>query len=568
MARYKGHRPPSGGLLCLVIAATLCAALAGCARMSRSNHATTDKQSFASGALPAKESFYSYPAIQEKLGRWRMACGPGRDPSLIRVVSLGRTCEGRDIYAMKISSNAAKDDREKPDILLMGGIHASEWIGIEAMMYFAERLLSGYGKDDCVTYIMDNAEIWIIPVVNPDGFAYSQRKSDDRHRLWRKNRRPLADGGIGVDLNRSFPYKWRLPTDTPGAIADDIGGSDDPDSRFYRGEPDPNNPDNRAFIEKETRALINLIDDPRHNFVMAFDYHSYCERILYPPGHSRDLPNKDMDAFRHIAGGMAQLINRQRGRIRRGILKGLFIPEGRYEALQAGRLYTEVCTGTSMDFFYEAHGLIALAVELSPGFSLGNYANGTGYKISAEEIVPVCEENFPAILMAIDWAIGPARLEKSVLRRRNDTDAQPRGKRLGPGEIEVTLVFSKPVILQPRYSLLGRRAGVRSVSLRDRNGNVLVSGKSGRWSKTRYANDTFTARIILPPGTAVGTELLSDLGAIMVELLDSTGLCLDLNPKTRAVYITGEGLWINYEKTRDHKPPLNHDELAGKVSHR
>jgi hypothetical protein len=553
---------------------TVCIVLAGCIGSQHTHHVAAGKLPQISGPLNAKNSFYTYPQIESKLASWRKTYNVDHNPSLIKVTSIGKSWEGRDIYAMKISHNAERNDRDKPDVLLIGGIHASEWIGIETMMYFAERLLTGYGEDDYITYILDNAEIWIVPVVNPDGFVYSQKKGDDKHRLWRKNRRPLKDGGIGVDLNRSFPHRWRLSADRPDSVADDIGGSDNPDSRFYRGAADPSNPHKRAIVEKETRALINLVDNPRHNFLMAIDYHSYCEKIFYPPSYSRELPSKDMETFRHIAEGMAELINRQRGKVRGGLFRGLLTPENRYEALQSGRFYTEVCTGTSIDFFYETRGLIALGVELSPGFSLANYRNGKGYKISAKEIVPVGEENFPAMLMAVDWAIGPARMERITVRQAGKTAYEAHWNASGEivdsagnsaitGKVDVALVFSKPVVLHPRYALVRNGVGVRNVSLVGPEGTAFNSSGPGKWSRTSYQNDTFTVSINVPEAT--GDRFKFDLAAFNIALRDSNGFDLDLEPGTRAVYVTGEGLWINYEKTKDHKPPINHERLVGKI---
>jgi predicted deacylase len=527
----------------------------------------------ASVPLHAKGSFYTYDGIEKKLAEFRLAYSENRQPDLVKVISIGKTWEGRNIYAMKISRDASTNSPDKPDVLLFGGIHACEWIGVETMMYFAERLLASYGKDDYVTYLMDNAEIWIVPVVNPDGFVYSQSVGSDWHRLWRKNRRSLPDGSVGVDLNRCFPNKWRLPGDSPASVADDSGASDDPANPYYRGEAAPGRPDQPAVIEKEAEALINLVDDPEHNFVMVIDYHSFSEKILYPPCHTRDIYNKDMDTFQRLADGMVELINRQRGAARGGILKGLFVPTSRYEALQSSKLYHDVCTGTGMDFFYEKRGLISLGVELSPGFTIQNHATGNGYKIDASEIAPVGEENFPAMLMAVDWAAGPPRIVKIIARQNDKTvyesewkDGKWRVSAAGAieaGEAELTVVFSKPAILHPRYALVQEWAGVRSIILPEPFDS---SATQGRWSRTNYENDTFTAAITVSKKTE--GLLAFNPADLNIVMRDSNGLDLDLEPGTRAVYVTGEGLWLNYERTRNHKPPINRDSLLGKTGSR
>src|SRR5262249_60769876 len=115
-------------------------------------------------------------------------------PDLARYVKLGSSFEGREIFALKVSRDASLDDASKPDVLITGCHHAREWISVETPIYIANQLLNGYTTDS-IKFLVDNLQIWIVPIVNPDGLTYSQGSPNDQMdgmRTWRKNRRPLS----------------------------------------------------------------------------------------------------------------------------------------------------------------------------------------------------------------------------------------------------------------------------------------------------------------------------------------------------------------------------------------
>ena len=98
-------------------------------------------------------------------------------------------------------------------------------------MYVAESFITGYGNDTLITELVDELEIFVIPVVNPDGYVYTWGPQ----RLWRKNRRDNGNGTFGVDLNRNWGYEWG-----------GVGSSGDPGSGTYRGTA--------PFSEPETQV--------------------------------------------------------------------------------------------------------------------------------------------------------------------------------------------------------------------------------------------------------------------------------------------------------------------------
>jgi len=150
--------------------------------------------------------------------------------------NIGTSVEGRDIWAVRISDNPALDEDE-PSVLFVGCHHAREWISVEVPLYLGKYLTDHYATDPEIASMVDNQQIWIVPVLNPDGYEYS--RSSSTNRLWRKNRRNNGDGTYGVDLNRNYGYMWGLE-----------GSSGDPSSSTYRGP--------EAFSEPETCALRDL----------------------------------------------------------------------------------------------------------------------------------------------------------------------------------------------------------------------------------------------------------------------------------------------------------------------
>ena len=125
-------------------------------------------------------------------------------PSIARKVLLcDNLVEGHLLWAMKISDNVGQDEDE-PTFLMDGQIHAMEVMTSEVTTDAIGYITANYGSDPQVTRWVDEMEIWIVPVVNPDGAAYMF--STDPY--WRKNRNPECLTGTGIDLNRNFSWSW------------------------------------------------------------------------------------------------------------------------------------------------------------------------------------------------------------------------------------------------------------------------------------------------------------------------------------------------------------------------
>ncbi|MEW5924943.1 MAG: M14 family zinc carboxypeptidase [Candidatus Zixiibacteriota bacterium] len=184
-------------------------------------------------------------------------------PTLVsQKISIGQTIEGRDMWAVKISDNPGLDEDE-PEILFGAAIHCREVITPEVLFYFMDYLTNNYKTDPEAAFLVDNREMWFIPLINPDGYYYNELTDPDGGGMWRKNRRNNGDGTYGVDLNRNFGYEWGY---------DDEGSSPYPSDPTYRGSA--------PFSEPETQNVRDFIIS--HNFVMTINYHSYGNYALYP----------------------------------------------------------------------------------------------------------------------------------------------------------------------------------------------------------------------------------------------------------------------------------------------
>ncbi|WP_329446057.1 M14 family zinc carboxypeptidase [Streptomyces sp. NBC_01426] len=209
------------------------------------------------------------------------------NPALTKVVSIGKTVQGKDILALKVTKNAKKaKDGDKPAVLYMSNQHAREWITPEMTRRLMHQTLDGYGKDARITRLVDNTELWFLLSANPDG--YDHTFTADSARLWRKNLHDNnGDGkitaGDGVDLNRNFPYKWGY---------DNEGSSPNEASETYRGP--------KAGSEPETAALDRF--EKRIGFEYAINYHSASELLLYGVGWQVATPTPDDVAYKALAG--------------------------------------------------------------------------------------------------------------------------------------------------------------------------------------------------------------------------------------------------------------------------
>lgn len=485
----------------------------------------------------AEGKFHSY---EETLAEFKALAASY--PGLARYSKLGSSFEGREIFALKISRDAAVDDGSKPDVLITGCHHAREWISVESPVYFANQLLSGYATDDSIRYLVDHLQVWVVPIMNPDGLTYTQASEQMEVRLWRKNRRPISLGScsstIGVDLNRNYNYQWRLRDDTAcsdycstdrSCLNDDIGASDDPRSEIYRGP--------QAESEPEVKAIKSLVDDPNRHFRAQLDYHNYSQLILYPWGYA-PFGTDDANTLSRLSQRMSDAM--------------FGINRVRYRPEQAVDLYA--LTGSSSDYAYGVnHVPAAFVVEMRP--------DCCDFSVPESEIPMVNLENWAGAQSVLHWASGPPILESVkayttgsdgtlsnlVYSARWSASTEAPGKQrqmivdtrfagIAPGRVKVRLQFSRPMntSLAPRATL-GRDARLDEVAFSAIN-------ESEGWQKAVYADDTWVGETIL-----LEDENLTSPWRLAVSATDPAGFLLDAAPATTANYTAGGSRWQNYE---------------------
>ena len=209
-----------------------------------------------------------------------------RNPKITKLISYGTTVNGQDIIALKVSTNARRTrDGRKPAVLYLGAQHAREWITPEMIRRLMHHFVDNYRSNRTIRRLVDENELWFVPVANPDGYDWTFQAGQ---RLWRKNLRDNnGDGqitaGDGVDLNRNFPVKWGY---------DNEGSSDIPASETYRG-PSP-------ASEPETRGLDSFAR--RVGFEFFVNYHSAAELLLYGTGWQVSTPTPDDIIYEAMAG--------------------------------------------------------------------------------------------------------------------------------------------------------------------------------------------------------------------------------------------------------------------------
>ncbi len=283
-----------------------------------------------------------------------------RFPGMAQVITIGYSIEGRELNVIKISDNVRSDESE-PNVFIVGCHHAREWISVEIPLLFARYLLENYTQDPQVQRVVEGAQIYIMPIQNPDGLEFSIHT----YRLWRKNRRYNGDFIWGVDTNRNYGYMWGY---------DDNGSSPSPENEVYRGAA--------PFSEPETQALLQFLS--AYPPAGSLSFHNYGQVILYPWGYTF-TPAPDAARMNFIAREIA-------GRI----------------LLVSGRVYTYgslvnalyLSNGDFTDWVYGTFGGLAFTIELSP-----EYMEEGGFFTSEQMIAAAFADNLPSLLYFTNYFI-------------------------------------------------------------------------------------------------------------------------------------------------------------------
>ena len=249
-----------------------------------------------------------------------------KNSDIASLFSIGKSYEGRDIWCLRINTTEKGTTlSNKPATLIVGNHHAREHLTNEMVLLFAVYLLENRNDFQIKKYI-ENLDIFIIPMLNPDGVEYDIATGS--YRYWRKNTNKFnGTKVIGVDLNRNYDFRWCKE-----------GASTYQYSDTYCGKS--------AFSEPETKALRDFILKNK-NLKTSITYHSYGSLILYPWG-GLDEPvqdEKDREVFIKHADKMAKILG--------------------YRAQQSSDLY--VATGDMADWAYDKAKVFTWTIELEGG---------------------------------------------------------------------------------------------------------------------------------------------------------------------------------------------------------
>jgi len=153
-------------------------------------------------------------------------------PEICLLESIGKSVLGRDLWIMKVSDNVLIEEAEA-EFKYISSMHGDEPVGMELCIYLIQHLLQNYNTDERTTQLVNETEIWIMPLMNPDGYI--------AHGRWNAN---------VIDLNRSFPDRIRDPFNTPEGR------------------------------EPETQAVMNFSSS--HSFILSANFHAGALVVNYP----------------------------------------------------------------------------------------------------------------------------------------------------------------------------------------------------------------------------------------------------------------------------------------------
>lgn len=281
---------------------------------------------------------------------------------LATLFSIGKSLEGRELWAIKIGQEIGAEKEDKAAIAYLGTHHAREHISTEVPLRFAKELLERAAIDPEITSLLASTDVYIIPMVNPDGSMYDIENR--RYKWWRKNRQRNSDNTFGVDLNRNYGFGWGTG-----------GSSSNPSSDIYMGRS--------AFSEPETQAVRDFFLAHR-NIKIALSFHTFSELILYPwGGRNTGVGGTDEALFKKMAQDMAGMNN--------------------YRPMQSSQLY--IASGDTCDWLYGELKVYCFTFELSPSSMWGG-----GFYPDVNIIDGVYRANLKPMLYLANLADNPAKI--------------------------------------------------------------------------------------------------------------------------------------------------------------
>jgi len=303
------------------------------------------------------------------------------------------TVENRPIYWVKISDNPGVDEIE-PEILYTAIHHAREPASMQQLIFYMWYLLENYATDASIQTLVDNTEMYFIPVINVDGYLYNESTNPSGGGLWRKNRRDNGDGYFGVDLNRNYSYEW-------GGL-----GTGPSNSPTYPGVA--------GFSEPETQAIKWFCEE--HEFTMALNNHTFSQLLLYPFGYDYNIPTPDDATFKAISS--------------------LMVSQNGYINQISSDLYP--ASGVSDDWMYGDTSTHNKIFAMTPEI-------GYAFWPSQSDIIPICKEmvfhNLVAARLIYNYAVVEDQSPQYIVAKNGDLDYNIKRVGLsGTGDFTVSII--------------------------------------------------------------------------------------------------------------------------------
>ncbi|MFD5657008.1 M14 family metallopeptidase [Streptomyces hirsutus] len=287
-------------------------------------------------------------------------------PNIMSKRVIGRSYQGRDIVAIKISDNVTADENE-PEVLFTHHQHAREHLTVEMALYLLRELGAGYGSDSRITSIVNSRELWIVPDLNPDGGEYDIATGS--YRSWRKNRQPNSGSSyVGTDLNRNWDYHWGCCNGSSGSTS----------SETYRGSAPESAPEVKVVADFVRSRVVGGVQQIK----AGIDFHTYSELVLWPFGYTYSdtttgMTADDYAAFRTVGQKMAA--------------------SNGYTAQQSSDLY--ITDGSIDDYLWGTHKIFGYTYEMYPRSS-----SGGGFYPPDEVIERETSRNRDAVLQLLENA--------------------------------------------------------------------------------------------------------------------------------------------------------------------
>lgn len=286
-------------------------------------------------------------------------------PGIMSKRVIGKSYQGRDLVAIKISDNVATDENE-PEVLFTHHQHAREHLTVEMALYLLKEFGSKYGTDSRVTNMVNGREIWIIPDLNPDGGEYDIATGS--YRSWRKNRQPNSGSSyVGTDENRNWNYKW-------GCCG---GSSGSKSSETYRGAAGESAPEVKVVADFVRSRVVG----GKQQIKAAIDFHTYSELVMWPFGWTYNdtapgMTADDLAAYKKTGLSMAA--------------------SNGYTAEQSSDLY--ITDGTIDDWLWGNQKIFSYTFEMYPS------SGGGGFYPPDEVIDRETARNKDAVLQLLENA--------------------------------------------------------------------------------------------------------------------------------------------------------------------